>query len=180
MREIVSLHQRRCVELTMEARLLGYKLEYLSMPSGAEGTAKIQRETDISRINLISSDHMAPHDSNMKLLRSDAFSRLSQCLCDVNYNLDIEFKGLGELHLAGFNKLGKDIVVSNKISSSLRLRILSFILQMQSINNEVVMVNDSKLLEVLEKLNPKQHLLPHYRALVKEVIASGFEFNRFR
>ncbi|WP_458645609.1 competence protein CoiA family protein [Klebsiella oxytoca] len=179
-REIVSLHQRRCVELTMEARQLGYKLEYLSMPSGAEGTAKIQREIDISRINLFSSDHMAPHDSNMRLLRSDAFSKLSQCLSDVNYNLDIEFKGLGELHLAGFNKLGKDIVISNEISSSLRLRILSFILQMQSINNEVVMVNDSKLLEVLEKLNPKQHLLPHYRALVKEVIASGFEFNRFR
>ncbi|WP_445662968.1 hypothetical protein ACT9TT_07970 [Enterobacter ludwigii] len=116
----------------------------------------------------------------MRLLRSDIFSKLSQYLSDVNYNLDIDFKGLGELHLTGFNKLGKDIVVSNEISSSLRLRILSFIFQMQSTNVGVVMVNDSNLLEALGKLNPKQHLLPHYRALVKEVIASGFEFNHFR
>lgn len=180
--EIVSLHQRRCAVVTTEARLRGHKLEYLSMPPGAEGVAKIEGITENSNIRLFSSSCVAPHDENMCLLQPDVLSRLALYLADSTCHLEIEFSGLGRLSLPGFPPLSSTSDTNKRLSPALRSRLFSFLLQMRLVTpNFVVSIDDDpSLIETLESLQPEPHLLPHYRALVKEVIASGFEFNRLR
>lgn len=179
--EIVSLHQRRCATVTTEARLQGHKLEYLSMPPGAEGVAKIEGITENSNIRLFSSSCVAPHDANMCLLQPDVLSRLAFYLADSTCHLEIEFSGLGRLSLPGFYPSSSTVDINKKLSSALRSRLFSFILQIRLVTpNFIVSSDDSALIEALEKLQPELHQLPHYRALVKEIIASGFEFNRLR
>lgn len=180
-KEIVSLHQRRCAAVTTEARLQGHKLEYLSMPPGAEGIAKIEGITENSNIRLFSSSCFAPHDANMCLLQPDVLSRLAFYLADSTCHLEIEFSGLGRLSLPGFYPSSSTVDINKKLSSALRSRLFSFMLQIRLVTPDfIVNSDDSTLIEALEKLQPELHQLPHYRALVKEVIASGFEFNRLR
>lgn len=179
--EIVSLHQRRCAVVTTEARLLGYKLEYLSMPPGVEGIAKIEGLTENNTIKLFSGNSVAPHDKNMCLLHADALSKLALYLVDTECYLEIEFGGLGRLSLSGFSRLASTVGTNKKLSPVLRSRLFSFILQMRLVTPDfTVNSDDSSLIEALANLQPEPHLLPHYRALVKEVITSGFEFNRLR
>jgi len=179
--EIVSLHQRRCADFISDARLQGHKLEYLSMPPGAEGVAKIEGITENSNIRLFSSSCVAPHDANKCLMQPDVLSRLAFYLADSTCHLEIEFSGLGRLSLPGFHPSSSMVDINKRLSSSLRSRLFSFILQIRLVTPDfIVSSDDSALIEALEKLQPELHQLPHYRALVKEVIASGFEFNRLR
>lgn len=180
--EIVSLHQHRCAVVTTEARLLGHKLEYLSMPPGMEGLAKIEGLTENSNIKLFSSDSVAPHDKNMRLLHPDALSKLAYSLAEPTYHLEIEFGGLGRLSLLGLPQLASIVGTNKKLSPALCLRLFSFLLQMRLVTPDFIVSSDGdlSLIKALESLQPEPHLLPHYRALVKEVIASGFEFNRLR
>lgn len=179
--EIVSLHERRCVSVTTELRLLGSALEYISMPFGAEGFAKIESLTGSSNIKLLSSDNIAPHDNSMCLLQPDSLSKLAICFLDPACQLEIEFGGLGELYLSALSELSLTAGASNKLSSDLRSRLFSFLFQMRLITPNLVLNRDDlSLVETLKGLQPETHLLPHYRLLVKEVITSGFEFNRLR
>lgn len=179
--EIVSLHQRRCAVIATEARLLGHKLECLSMPPGVEGIAKIDGAAGKNKIKLFSSNSISPHDKNMCLLQSDILSKLADCLADSTCHLEIEFGGLGRLSLPGFSLSSSTVGKNKKLSPTLRSRLFSFILQMRPVTPYcIVNRDDSSLIQALEKLQPEPHLLPHYRALVKEIITSGFQFNRLR
>lgn len=178
--EIVSLHQRKCVEVAMEARKLGFKLEYLSMPAGVEGRAIIQGGNESNNIQLISCDNIASHDKSMRLLSSDALTKLAHYFSNLTYCLEIEFLGLGRIYLPSSTSSSLDVDRSIELPKNLRLRILSFILQMRHITSAIILNNDISLINELENLQPEPHLLPHYRALVKEVETSGFQFNRLR
>lgn len=177
---IVSLHQRKCIEVMMEARRLGHKLEYMSMPSGVEGVARIQGQTESSVIKLVSNDDIAVHDESMRLLSPDALSKLSDCLANLKYHVEIDFLGLGKIFLPSSSTLSLDEGGFIELSPDLRSRILSFILQMRLITPGFSLNNDFLLVKKLVGLQPEPHLLPHYRALVKEVKTNGFEFNRLR
>ena len=180
-KEIVSLHERRCALVTTEARFLGHKLEYLSMPLGAEGLAKIESLTGSSCIKLVSSENIAPHDKSMRLLQPDSFFKLAICFADPTYHLEIEFSGLGTLYLSALSQLASTVGTNKELSPILRSRLFSFLFQMRIITPNLVLNSDDfSLVEALKRLQPETHLLPHYRALVKEVITSGFEFNRLR
>lgn len=177
---IVSLHQRRCIEVMMEARMFGHKLEYMSMPSGVEGVARIQRQTESNVIKLVSNDDIAAHDKSMRLLSPVALSQLSDCLANLTCHVEIDFLGLGKIFLPGSSMLSLDDGKFIELSPNLRSRILSFILQMGHTLHGFSLNNDFLLVEKLVDLQPEPHLLPHYRALVKEVKTNGFECNRFR
>lgn len=179
-REIVSLHQRKCIKVMMEARKLGYKLEYLSMPPYVEGIARIQGQTENSVIRLVSTDQIASHDKSMRMLSSDTLSKLSSCLADITYDLVIDFLGLGRIRLPSSIMLASDVNSDIKLSSSLRMRILSFIFQMRLIIPNAILDNDFLLVKMLAGVKAEPHLLPHYRALVKEVKTNGFEFKCLR
>ncbi|BBW20218.1 Druantia anti-phage system protein DruB [Enterobacter kobei] len=177
---IVSLHQRKCFEVMMEARRLGHKLEYMSMPPGVEGVARMQGKTESSVIKLVSSEDIASHDESLRLLSPVALSKLSDFLANVTYHLEIDFLGLGKIFLPSSSTLLLDEGKFIELSPDLRSRILSFILQMHLITPGFSLNNDFLLVKKLFCLQPESHLLPHYRALVKEVKTNGFEFNRLR
>ncbi|MDY4388716.1 competence protein CoiA family protein [Pectobacterium aroidearum] len=180
-KEIVSLHERRCAAVITEARLLGHGLEYISMPNGVEGSLKVEGPAESSNIKLFSNDSVAPHDENMLLLQHDTFCKLAMYLKDPTYYLEIEFCGLGRLSLPALLIPEEKVGTTKNLSPTLRLRLLSFIFQMRLITPDFIIKNDDlSLVDVLGTLNPETHLLPHYRALVKDVITSGFEFNRLR
>ncbi|HDX6426041.1 TPA: hypothetical protein RPP88_004827, partial [Escherichia coli] len=85
-----------------------------------------------------------------------------------------------KIFLPGSSMLSLDDGKFIELSPNLRSRILSFILQMGHTLHGFSLNNDFLLVEKLVDLQPEPHLLPHYRALVKEVKTNGFECNRFR
>lgn len=179
-REIVSLHQRKCIDVAIEARRLGYKLEYLSMPPGVKGIARIKGDVDVENLQLFADKHIAPHDKNMRLLPPDVLSKLDYYLSSLTCSFEIDFAGLGRISIPESTPKKTDAERISYLSPGLRMRILSFLLQMRLLTSKVIVKNDISLVSALENLQPVSHLLPHYRTLVKEIRASGFQFNRLK
>lgn len=178
--EVVSLHERNCIKIAMEARRLGNKLECLAMPSGVNGIARVQKDEESSNIILSSSDICASHDRSLHLLPLDSLSILNEFFTDVKFQIDIEFEGLGRLLLPSLIKSLSDVKINHELSLFLRERILSFMSQMSIAIQRKFPKDDFQLINLFTSLNPKPHLLPHYRMLVKEIKNNGFELGRLR
>lgn len=179
-REIISLHQRRCIDVVTQARDLGCKLEYLSMPPGAEGILRSEGEFLSSEIKLCSSSDVAPHDKSMRLLHTNATSKLQLYLVDPTYYVDIDFGGLGRICLSAVSHSFSSNENNKILSPLLRLRLVNFIFQLRVAVPDAIRANDFTLVQALENVQLESNLIPHYRSLIKEVIASGFEIKNLR
>lgn len=178
--EIISLHQRRCIDVVTQARELGCKLEYLSMPPGGEGVLRTEGEFLSSEIKLFSSDDVAPHDKSMRLLHTNAISKLQFFLVDPAYYVDIDFGGLGRICLSAASHSFSSNENYQHLSPSLRLRLINFIFQFRLAVPDVIRANDITLVRALENVKLEPYLIPHYRSLVNEVISNGFEIKNLR
>ena len=66
-------------------------------------------------------------------------------------------------------------VVAPVLGTAIRLRVRSFISQMQNDTPVYVDADDAQLVRAIGTINPQPALIPHYRALIRDVIACGFE-----
>ena len=176
---IVPLHQRRCIEVATEARAQGIKLEYLSMPIGASGKLFVNGPSGSSVTVLSSEGHASLHSRDMRLPPPDVLVKLASVLVDPAYDVEIEFGGFGHLHLAGSWTCATTDLGRGQLFPALRSRLLSFMLQLQLAVPSVMYADDLKLVEALAAVRPESRLIPHYRSLVKEVLACGFELKYF-
>lgn len=178
-RRIVPLHHRRCMEIAAEARAQGVKLEYLSMPLGASGKLFVNGPSGRSVTVLSSGGDSSPHCRDMRLLSPDVLVKLISVLGDPTYQVEIEFGGFGRLHLAGDWTCAAANCGRGQLFPALRSRLLSFMLQLRLAVPSATYVDDHKLVEALAAIRPESQLIPHYRSLVKEVLACGFELKHF-
>ncbi|WP_230632416.1 hypothetical protein [Chromobacterium violaceum] len=172
---IVPLHQRRCVELATEARMHRMGLEYLSMPRGAMGMLRVDGPTGRSVTALSSGCDAPPHCQHMRLPPPDVLVKLTSVLVDPTNHVEIEFGGFGRLRLAGSWISAAMGDGRKKLAPALRSRLLSFMLQLRLAVPTVVHEDDVALVGALIAARPELPLIPHYRSLVKEVLACGFE-----
>lgn len=177
---IVSLHQRKCAEIASEARELGIQLEYVSMPPGATGIFRIDGPAGRSVTALFPGTEVSPHSRYMRLLLPDVLAKLVSALADPAYHVEIEFGGFGRLYLAGNGPNATASDICGALTPALRSRLLSFIRQLRLATPVSVGLDDASLVKALDSVRPELPLISHYRSLVKEVLASGFELKQFR
>lgn len=176
---IVPLHQHRCTEIAAEARSQGIKLEYLSMPPGALGKLFINGPSGRSVTVLSSDADASPHCRDMRLLSSDVLVKLKAALVDPACHVEIEFGGFGHLYLAGSLICTTSNCGKGQLFPALRLRLLSFMLQLRLAVPSTIPSDDLELVEALAAVRPELQLIPHYRSLVKEILACGFKIKPF-
>lgn len=115
----------------------------------------------------------------MRLPPPDVLVKLTSVLADPAYRVEIEFGGFGRLHLAGSLTCATTDCSRRKLLPELRSRLLSFMLQLRLAVPSTMYPDDLKLVEALAAVRPELPLIPHYRSLVKEVLACGFELKHF-
>jgi len=176
---IVPLHQRRCTEIAAAARAQGVTLEYLSMPLGASGKLFVNGPSGRSVTVLTSGGDAPPNSRDMRLPPPDVLVKLTSALADPACHVEIEFGGFGRLHLAGSLACATTDCGRRQLFPALRSRLLSFMLQLRLAVPSTMYADDLKLVEVLAAVRPELQLIPHYRSLVKEVLACGFKLKHF-
>lgn len=179
--KFVSLHQRCCLETVLAARKQQVKLEYISMPIGAKGKIFINEGDRKKKIDVCSSENVAPHNQRMRIPPIEIIGELSKALINPESQVTIDFDGFGMLHLAG--TLWDEEISSfsyPKLSSSLRLRLFSFLLQLNFKLPLPVNCDDNTLINLLTMANPKSTLIPHYRLLMKEVFQNELNNSGFK
>lgn len=177
-RQIVPLHRKRCAEVAAKARKQGMRLEYLSMPPGAKGMLRVDGPGGRSVTALFSEGVDSPHNRHMCLPPPSALAKLASVLADSTCSVEIDFRGLGRLYLAGVRTCVNPGEDRRNLPPVLRSRLLSFMLQLRLAVPAAVHGDDTALVEALATLRPEPSLVPHYRSLVKEVLACGFKLKR--
>lgn len=172
---IVPLHQGRCKTFVMAIRAQTMTLEYLSMPPGSIGRLCVVRPLRRSETLLRSGDTVSAHSQYQRLLPPEVQTMLLAHLIDPTCHVDIDFGGFGCLRIVGDHKVELASETLLTLGPSLRARLLSYMVQLQSGGPIAVVSDDHTLVRAFSRLKPHPQLMPNYRTLVKDVLARGFE-----
>lgn len=173
-RLVVPFGRHRSKEYLELARQNQMKLEYVAIPPGTRAWLKIVRATTCIQYELSTSDLSAPHSPEQRLLLPELQATLIDCLSDAACHVDLDFGGFGRLRLSGSELCVSD-AVAPALGTAIRLRVRSFISQLHKCTPIRVDANDAQLVCAIGTINPPPPLIPHYRALIRDVIACGFE-----
>lgn len=177
-RHVVSLHQRRCVEVANDARAQRMQLEYLSMPPGAMGTLYVDGPAGRSVIPLSSGSALSPYNRHMRLPPPEVLQTLTTVLADPSCHVEVEFVGLGRMQLNSSWSCASTDSAPRPLTPALRSRLLSFMFQLGLVVPASAHEDDVKLVDAIAAASPAPPLIPHYRSLVKELLACGFKLKR--
>lgn len=173
-RLVVPFGRDRCKDYLKLARQNQMKLEYMALPPGAGGLLYAARASTGIQYELSTSDLGAPHCLDQRLLFPELQATLIDCLTDATCHVDLDLGGFGRLRLNGCEPRISD-VVAPALGAEIRLRVRSFISQLQNCTPICVDADDAQLVRAIGTINPQPALIPHYRALIRDVIACGFE-----
>lgn len=175
---IIPLHQRRCRDMAAMLRAHGRGPDYLSMPSGAIGTLRIDGPDGRFETAFSSGSDSPPHSRHMRLPPPDVMTKITSGLADPACYVEIDFGGFGRLRVAGTGEPTSVGCRSRVLPPALRSRLLSFMFQLQIAGPTSVYSNDNALVGALATVRLEASFIPHYRSLVKEILACGFEIKR--
>lgn len=172
---VVSLHQKCSLTIAKEAREQGSRLEYLSMPRGAKGCLTIDSPSGREKCSIQPGEGISPLSPCMRLLPSDVLIKLRSALADPQCHVEIDFGGFGRFNLSCSWTNSSNERTERQLIPELRNRLICFLRQLQITTPSPMYGDDATLVDALFSAKPEQKLLPHYRTLVKEALASGFE-----
>lgn len=173
-RLVVPFGRDRCMDYLELARQNQMKLEYVAIPPGTRGLLYVVRASTGLQYELSASDLSAPHSPDQRLLLPELQATLIDCLTDEACHVDLDFGGFGRLRLNG-SELRVSDVIAPVLGTAIRLRVRSFISQLHNCTPIRVDADDAQLVRAIGAINPQPTLIPHYRALIRDVIACGFE-----
>ncbi|UZE84007.1 competence protein CoiA family protein [Pseudomonas viciae] len=173
-RLIVPFMRTRCKDYIELARLNQMTLEYLAIPPGTPGWLYVERASVGIKYELAASDLRAPHNLHQRLLAAELQESLIDGLTDAASHIDLHFGGFGRLRLKGCELHSSD-VVAPMLLPAMRLRLRSFMSQLQGPAPILVDADDDQLVCTFSSIQPQPALIPHYRALMRDVVACGFE-----
>lgn len=176
---LLPLHRRRCSEAAVEARARRLGPEYLSMPPGASGTLRVEGPSGRTETLLAPGPAAAPHNRHMRLLPPDALAALVTAMAADTSHVEIDFGGFGRLDLKGTWGRSVAKLARKELEPGLRGRLQSFLLQLCPTTPPARYTGDLALIEAFALIRPGAPLVPHYRSLAKELLASGFEIKSF-
>jgi hypothetical protein len=118
---------------------------------------------------------VSAHSQYQRLLPPEVQTMLLAHLIDPTCHVDIDFGGFGCLRIVGDHKVELASETLLTLGPSLRARLLSYMVQLQSGGPIAVVSDDHTLVRTFSRLKPHPQLMPNYRTLVKDVLARGFE-----
>lgn len=177
-RHIVSLHHRRCVEFAMDARAQLMQFEYLSMPPGAKGTLYVDGPAGRKVVPLSSGNTLSPYSQHMRLPPSEVLQILAKALVDPSCYVEVDFFGFGRMQLSGSFICASADSAPSRLTPGLRSRLLNLIFQLGLAVPGSAHEDDVMLIEAIATASPAPPLIPHYRSLVRELLACGFKIKR--
>lgn len=176
-RLVVPFDRARCKDYIDLARLNQMTLEYLAVPPGTRGWFYVVRASVGIRYELLASDLRAPHSPYQRLIAPEPLANLIDCLTDAACHVDLDLGGFGKLRMNGSELLAPNVATPT-LGTAMRLRVRSFISQLRGCTPIRVDADDAQLVCAVGAINPQPALIPHYRALIRDVIACGFEVKR--
>ena len=174
-RLVASLHRRQIHSYVMAARARELHFDSLTMPRGAKGTLEAFSASGHKEYRrLASSEVLANHAPQACQLPPALNSLLQQYLADPQFQLYLDFGGLGRLAIGATQPLTNPTPVLS-LERSLRLRLLSFLSQLHVAGVTALSGSDQALVSAFGASVPRPELLPHYRQLAAAVRACGFD-----
>lgn len=172
---VFSLHQKECIEYILKLRENKIRFEYLSLPRGAEGIIYSEASNSSNVLKVSSGMTVALHNKHMNLPSYDVLNTIRNILINPFLSVEIDFHGFGRLSVPASKEANENNI--NKLSDLLKSRLVSFMLQLQPTSP---IPANKDLINAFANIQPKPHLIPHYRTLMNEVLASGFKLERQR
>lgn len=174
MRVVVPLLKHKCKAYVEAARSQEMTLEYLAMPPGTNGVFYAERASVPVSFQISASETLAPHSLHQRLLSPQVQADLLGYLVDEFSHVDLDFGGFGRLRLAGANE-PLTSKMAPVLDHALRLRLSSFMLQLQIGTPFSCATDDYALVQAFLSIKSKPALIPNYRTLAREILACGFE-----
>lgn len=176
---VIRLQGRRSREAMVFARSEGHLMEYVALPPSCVGRMAIRRQgVKEETIELRPGDEPCPHDGRKFLLSAKACSELAAALTDRLCHLDLEFRGMGRIRLAGERQGSLTTPPSPTLSPEVRARLLSFMFRLSRQAARAFRAgsrDDACLVEAFIRTEPEEELIAHYRALARDLSARGFD-----
>ena len=151
------------------------RFEYLSLPHGAGGIIYSEASNSSNVLKVSSGMAVALHNKHMNLPSYDVLNTIRNILINPFLSVEIDFHGFGRLSVPASKEANENNI--NKLSDLLKSRLVSFMLQLQPTSP---IPANKDLINAFANIQPKPHLIPHYRTLMNEVLASGFKLERQR
>ncbi len=175
-RLVASLHCRQTQSYVMATRARTLQFDCLIMPRGAIGGLEVVSPCGRKEYRrLASSEASADGAAQACQLPSAINSLLKQHLTDPQYQVSVDFGGLGRLAISATQPLADPTPALLSLSWSLRLRLQSFLFQLHVGGATTLTGSDQVLVRAFSGSRPRPELLPHYRQLVADVRACGFD-----
>lgn len=175
-RLVASLHRRQTQSYVMATRARTLHFDCLIMPRGAIGRLEVVSPCGRKEYRrLASSEASADGAAQACQLPSAINSLLKQHLTDPQYQVSVDFGGLGRLAISATQQLADPTPALLSLSRSLRLRLQSFLFQLHVGGATTLTGSDQVLVGAFSASRPRPELLPHYRQLVADVRACGFD-----
>ncbi|WP_215780715.1 hypothetical protein [Paludibacterium sp. B53371] len=173
--QVATLHKKNCVAIVKEAREQESQLEHFSTPPGAKGSLIIESPFGREKYSIQPGEEISPLNQTMRLVPSEILIKLRSAFADPQSNVEIDFGGFGRLYLPGSLTGTSNKRMGSYLQPAVRNRLLCFLRQLQVTPPPITSGDDAALVCTLSLVKPEQKLLPHYRALLKEILSSGFE-----
>lgn len=176
---VIRLQGGRSRDAVAHARSDGHSLKYVALPPGCVGRMVVRRRGAVEvTLELRPGDEPCLHDGRKSLLGEKLCSVLAAALADRSCHVELNFGGLGTIRLEG----GRERIAASSQSPTLapgvRLRLLSFLFRLSRSASSVAgrgARDDASLVEAFEKVVPEPELVAQYRALARDLSASGFD-----
>ncbi|GFM55916.1 hypothetical protein PSCICF_20940 [Pseudomonas cichorii] len=175
-RLVASLHRRQTQSYVMDTRARKLHFDCLTMPRGAKGRLEVVSPSGQKEYRRLASiEESANYALQACQLPPAMNSLLKQYLTDPQYQLYLDFGGLGRLAISATQPLANPTPVLLSLGRSLRMRLQSFLSQLHVGGVTALSGSDQALVNAFGASMPRPELFPHYRQLVAAVCACGFD-----
>jgi hypothetical protein len=176
---VIRLQGRRSREAMVSARSEGHLLEYVALPPGCVGRMVVRRQGGREEaVELRPGDEPSPHDGRKFLLSAKSYSGLAAALADRLCHVDLDFRGLGRIRLAGDRHRMFAATPSLALGPAVRARLLTFLFRLSCPASHAARScagDDASLVEAFARTVPEPGLVAHYRALARDLSTGGFD-----
>jgi hypothetical protein len=175
--EVVGLHRKRCKELFRSSRSGELVLEYLAVPPGISGRMVATSSSEVAEVRLLAEEQPAAHNLRQRLLHPDVRDKVMHALTDPTQSCALDFGGYGRVSLSACSATVQSEPSAPTLSVELRVRVQSFLFQLQAGPPSGPRVEDRQLIQALTNMRPPPELVPHQRALIKKIMDDGLNSN---
>ncbi|RMM43911.1 hypothetical protein ALQ78_01303 [Pseudomonas syringae pv. aptata] len=175
-RLVSSLNRRQTQSYVMATRARKLHFDCLILPRGAIGRLEVVSAFGRKEYRRLTCSEASSNGAAQACQLPPVINcLLKQHITDPQYQVSLDFGGLGRLTISATKLVADPTPVVLSLSRSLRLRLQSFLSQLHVGGVTTLTVSDQVLVNAFSASVARPELLPHYRQLLADVRAYGFD-----